>query len=128
MARTGARIVIPKNADELIKLAEDIYAKAQSDPDSPLKSLPMATLREQTQAAEVANDRSKQLQRQAELATSERDAALGTDRSTPGTVNYLITQSRDLLLAMYKDDPRKLGEYGFDVVESVAKKDEAPKG
>ncbi len=126
MARRPARVVIPGNADALIALAQKVYAKSQSDPDSPLKALDMAMLNSQAQAAQDQNERAKQLARDAELATSARDNALGETRASPDTVLFLLTQARDLLLAMNKDDPRRLGDYGFDVVESNPKPEPPP--
>ncbi|MGH7975790.1 MAG: hypothetical protein ACREC8_03915 [Limisphaerales bacterium] len=116
-----ARVIIPKNPEELIALAKSIGAKHTADgAGSPLSSLNMADLTAKTTTADTQNQASAQAYRDAELATQNRDDALGTDRSTQGTVSYYVTAVRDLLLALNKGNEQKLGDWGFTVDQSPA--------
>lgn len=116
-----ARVIIPKNPDELIALAKSIGAKHTADgAGSPLTSLNMADLTVKTTTADTQNQASATAYRNAELATQNRDIALGADRSTQGTVSYYVTAVRDLLLALNKGNEQKLGDWGFTVDQSPA--------
>ena len=115
-----ARVVIPKNPDDLIALAKSIVAKNTADgASSPLASLNTADLTTKTTTADTQNQASAKLYRDAETATQNRDNALGADRSTPGTVNYYVAAARDMLLGLYKGNEQKLGDWGFEVDQSA---------
>lgn len=115
-----ARVIIPTNPDQLIALAKSIAAKNTADgASSPLSSLNMADMATKTTTADTQNQASAKAYRDAELATQNRDIALGADRSTQGTVNYHVASVRDLLLALYKGNEQKLGDWGFTVDQSA---------
>ena len=114
-----ARVVIPKNPDELIALAKSIGAKHTADATgSPLSSLNMADFTAKTTTADTQNQVSAKLYRDAGTATQNRDNALGADRSTQGTVNYYVAAVRDILSGIYKGNEQKLGDWGFTVEQS----------
>lgn len=115
-----ARVIIPKNPDKLIELANDIVAKHTADgAASPLSNLNMADMTTKTAVADTQNQASGKAYRDAELATENRDLALGADRSTQGTVNYYVAAVRDMLLGMYKGNEQKLGDWGFTVDQNT---------
>ena len=114
-----ARVNIPTNPDALVALAKSISDKHVADgAGSPLAGLNMADLATKTATADTQNQASKKAYRDAELATQNRDLALGAGKSTQGTVNYYVAAARDLLLALNKGNEQKLGDWGFTVDQS----------
>lgn len=123
MSRKNVRVVIPRNADELIELGEGIEAKHTADgANSPLNGLDMSAFSTRLGAAKTKNDEQKQLQRDAEMATEERDDLLGKKKdqntTTEGTVLNIIARTRDILLGLYKGNEQQLGQWGFEVNQS----------
>jgi hypothetical protein len=115
------RVIIPKNKDAAIKLAQAILNKHQTDGgSSPLAVLNIADMTAKTTAADAQNQLAVKLYRDAETATENRDNALGRDYTTAGTVNYYLVSARDLLLGIYKGNEQKLGDWGFAVDQSVS--------
>ena len=123
MSRKNVRVVIPRNADELIQLGESIVAKHNEDPvNSPLAGLDMAAFETAVVAAEAKSEEVKQLRRDAETATEDRDTLLGhrkdQNTNTSGTVLNFVVSSRDILLGAFKGNEQHLGDFGFDVNQS----------
>lgn len=117
------RVEIPRsNKAERLRLAAAIYAKhVELGASSPLKDLNWTTVGPMANTAIAADTLAKQLERDLEKAYGERDALLEP-------VDKEIARSRDLLLALYADNPRKLGDFGFTVIVSpkAAKKTQQP--
>ena len=114
-----ARVSIPANPDDLIALSKSIVAKHAADgAGSPLAALNMADMGAKTTTADTQNQASDKLYRDAETATQNRDIALGSSKSTQGTVNYYVSSVRDMLLGLYKGNEQKLGDWGFTVDQS----------
>jgi len=123
-----ARVILPKNKAVAIALAQSILKKHQTDgPDSPLTPLNIADMTTKTGTADTQEKLSEQLYRDAETATQNCDIAMGSDYTTPGTVNYYLAASRDLLLGIYKGNEQKLGDWGFDVDQSTSAQAQAKK-
>lgn len=117
MARKTVRVDIPTNPDDLLQLLEKVIAKNAADgAASPLKSLNMATFEAKTQVALAANSEMQRLYELAKIETGKRDNAFGSIQ-TADTALYILGQIRDLLLVIYKNNPRELGQWGFGVVE-----------
>lgn len=117
MARKTTKVAIPKNVDDLLLLLAAVSAKNEADgATSPLLALNMAAMKDHAASAKAAQTKAKELQRLAEIQTATRDEALGSAQ-TPGSALFVLTQARDLLLTLYKDNPKKLGEWGFTVSE-----------
>ena len=117
------RVDIPRSADKMIALASEIIVKHQAlGGNSPLISLDMQDMQAKLQEAEQKNHDAKDLRRQSEEALEARNLALGMGpdqvSTTPGTLLYYITASRDMLLALYRGKEHKLGSMGFDVHSS----------
>lgn len=124
MSRKNVRVIIPRNADELIELGESIVAKHNEDPlTSPLAGLDMAAFATAVTAAAAKSDEVKQLRRDAETATEDRDTLLGHRRdqntNTPGTVLNFVVRSREILLGAYKGNEQRLGDFGYEVNQST---------
>lgn len=108
MAKTF-RVKVFKNAEELLKLASNIAAKHKElGANSPLNPLEWTVQADKVTEALDFHNKAKELERQVELAYEQRDKRL-TD------IDDIVKQSRDLLKALYRKEPRKLGEFGFTV-------------
>lgn len=123
MAKKRVKVKIPRNADELIQLGEDIIAEhTDQGASSPLNGLDMAAFAARVAAAKTKNQEQKQLRRDAETATEDRDDLLGKKKgqssTTPGTVLNFIVRTRDVLLGTNKGNEHHLGDFGFEVSES----------
>ena len=116
-----ARINIPKNPGEKIKLAKAIKAKHTADgTTSPLAGLDMVDFGAKTTTADTENGNAERLYRDAEKATQNRDVALGGDNAAKGTVEFYLRSSRDVLAGLNKGSEQKLGDWGFTVDDSPA--------
>ena len=113
-------VEIPTDAPGLISLATNIIAKHVADgAASPIAALDMADFAAKNTEATTKDALGKQLNRDKEKATGERDQALGIARGqkvdSPGTVKFYTTSVRDVLLGLNKGSEFKLGDWGFDV-------------
>jgi hypothetical protein len=125
MSRKNVRVEIPDNAEELIQLGESIIEKHEEAPaTSPLNGLPMAILAALVIQARTKQNALLQLRRDAETATQDRDSLLGhrKDQSstTEGTLLYLISGVRDVLLGNYRGKEQHLGDFGFNINQTAA--------
>ena len=110
------RVNIPKNPGQVIQLSQAIGVKHGTDGvDSPLKGLDMPDMANKTDTADQENQNAARLYREGELATQNRDNALGTENPVKGSVAYYVRAARDVLLGIYKGNEQKLGEWGFEV-------------
>jgi hypothetical protein len=124
MANPNFRITIPTSAKPLIDLATLVYGKHQADgAQSPLRSMQSNTWETNgpkiTEALQY-HTQSEELKRQAENLTKKRDLLLAD-------VKESVKGSRDVLLGIYRNNPRELGEWGYEVNASVAKTDDDDK-
>ena len=124
MSRKNVRVVIPRNADELIQLSESIVAKHNEDPlTSPLAGLDMAAFETLVNNAAAKSSEVRQLRMDSETATEDRDTLLGHRRdqnsNTPGTVLNFVIRSREILLGNFKGEEQHLGDFGFEVNQST---------
>ncbi|MCF8278080.1 MAG: carboxypeptidase-like regulatory domain-containing protein [Flavobacteriales bacterium] len=123
MARKNVKVVIPTNADDLIQLAQDIIAKHTADgAASPLNGLDMTAFETRVSNAAAKNALQKQLRRDAEMATEDRDGLLGKRKdqnvNTDGTVVNVSARVRDILLGTLKGNEQQLGQWGYQVNQS----------
>lgn len=115
------RVDIPRtNPTERLRLAAAILAKHTAlAAASPLKDLNWTTVGPTVATATGFDTTAKQLEKDLEKAYGDRDALLPA-------IDKEIARSRDLLLALYRDNPRKLGDFGF-VVNDTPKLAKKPK-
>ncbi|RYD53422.1 MAG: hypothetical protein EOP52_04625 [Sphingobacteriales bacterium] len=117
MATTPFRIVIPRNVEAKIKLGLRIYNRHMTDgPASPLHLQQDYNWSQQgPNLAEALrlHQEAEAHRRQMEAAYEQRDQLLGT-------INEAIRSSRDLLKGVYRNQPHKLGDWGFTVHETPA--------
>ena len=123
MSKNSFRVKLTRNPDFIAALATAIIAKHNADgASSPLRNLPMSTLDEKAQAAAAKHAAMLQLKRDSELATEQRNLRIGYTAATKtfssqteGTMLYYIASVRDVLMGHFRENPRKLGEWGFTV-------------
>ena len=112
MKMISIRIVIPTKVGELLNLASLIFNKHLIDGgNSPLSALTEDNWDEhgpKIQEALLKHNEAEELMRKAEQAYRERDRLVGD-------LDGLVKRSRDLLKAIFKKAPKKLGEWGFEV-------------
>jgi hypothetical protein len=123
MTKKRVRVKIPRKADDLITLGEDIITQHVAlGPESPLNGLDMPAFADRVAAAKAKNVEQKKLRKDAETATEDRDDLLGKKKdqssTTEGTVLNFVTRSRDMLLGKYKGKEQHLGDFGFEVNQS----------
>lgn len=116
MANSNYRVAIPKNAEELLDLAGNVLKKhTELATASPLNSMVSHSWTDNGPKVATCQDLHKQAEefaRQAEEAYRQRDLLLGE-------VKESVLASRDLLLGVYRETPKKLGEFGFEVDDTV---------
>jgi hypothetical protein len=106
------RINIPSNADELLALAKLISEQHSALGDeSPLKVLNWNENIKLINDAIKIQKEAEALAREAEVKYSERDKLLKS-------IDNIVKQSRDFLKAVYRNEPKKLGKFGFEVNEA----------
>jgi len=116
MANSSYRVNIPKNAEELLDLAAKVYQKhIDLDASSPLNT--MVSHKWADNGPKVApclqiHKQAEELKRQTEEAYRQRDLMLND-------ITESVKASRDLLLGVYRETPKALGEYGFEVDDTV---------
>ncbi|HLG36478.1 MAG TPA: hypothetical protein VI757_16490 [Bacteroidia bacterium] len=121
MSSGNVSVEIPTDAPGLMDLADLIIKKHLLDGPiaSPLKGLNMGDFAAKLATAVAKHKEGKQLNRDKEKATGERDKTLGIAKGqkvdTPGTVKFYVTSGRDVLLGHNKGSEFNLGDWGFDV-------------
>lgn len=112
MKMISIRVVIPPSVGGLLNLASLIFNKHLIDgPNSPLSALTEDNWDEhgpKIQEALMKHNEAEELMRRAEQAYRERDRLVGD-------LDGLVKRSRDLLKAIFRKTPKKLGEWGFEV-------------
>ena len=117
MTSTRPRILIPRNAEELLKLAQLIQAKdAELGSKSPLTALEWTKKAEQVSIALAAHNQAEALRRQMEIAYEQRDNLVEE-------ITEWVRQSRDILTGIYRQEIQKLGDFGFTVDTTPRPKD-----
>lgn len=108
-----AKVAISKNAENLIALASKVYAQHQKlATASPLSMLDWKTIGPTIEKALEEHNKAEELQRLSELSYSQRDKLLQG-------IEDIVKRSRDVLKGVYRDEPKKLGEFGYDVTDTV---------
>lgn len=109
-----ARIDLPTNPVELIELAKKVKDKHLLDgTNSPLNvistEVDWSALDGSLDKCKALGEKAQELSRQVEQLYEERDLLLRP-------VNEAVKKSRNLLKNAYPSNPKKLGEWGFQVV------------
>ncbi len=115
MPNSKPRVDIPSNPSQRLELAERVNAKHDADgAKSPLNAL--QNHKWDDNGPKVADARgfhtqAEDFQRQANLAYRKRDLLLDE-------IDESLKSSRDLLLGIFRDNPKELSQWGFDVSDT----------
>ncbi len=116
--KTLGRVITTKNVDQILDLAEAIWKKHKDDgKDSFLSQLEGAKWEDigpSIAAARAKHKAALDLRRQMEEAFAERDKLVAP-------ITAQNNASKKLLKGKYASNPKKLGDWGFDVDDSPAK-------
>jgi len=127
MPKRNVKVEIPLSSpNKMISMNELIIERHEElGDDSPLKEMDMDDVKNKVQQA-------KELRRQAQKKHAEAEALnqkarvilgidVGQDSSTEGTIYYLDTRIRNLLLFKYPGGEEELSTFGMNVVISMSK-------
>jgi hypothetical protein len=117
MPTTKMRVDIPKGAEDLIDLGEDIYKKHQTEgATSPLNQLVDYTWEVEGPKLSQAKEKhleAESLKKKMEEAYRERDLLMTN-------TTQIIRASRDILTGINSANMKRLSEWGYDVTASTA--------
>ncbi|HNW52168.1 MAG TPA: hypothetical protein PKH79_13875 [Prolixibacteraceae bacterium] len=112
MANSNYRVVIPSSPGDLLNLANSVYKKHQElGASSPLNSMQSNKWDDNGPSVATAlgyQEQAEELKRQSEKLNKQRDLLLAPIKES-------VRASRDLLLGIYRDNPRVLGDWGYEV-------------
>ena len=112
----ASRVVIPKNVEELLNLAKAVLKKHQAlGKDSPLSMLRWGKVGPGIDKAIEQHKLAEKLRRDMEKAYESRDKKIPA-------IKDILQRSRDLLKGLYRNEMRKLGDFGFTVDSTPRKK------
>ena len=116
MGNPNYRVDIPTSPKDLLDLASEVYQKhTDLGTESPLNALVSHKWSDngpKVAEAAVLHKQAEELKRQSEEATSKRNLLLAD-------IDSSVKASRDLLQGVYRETPRTLSQFGFNVCESV---------
>ena len=113
MKKQNLRINIPLNPTLLILLAAAIKAQhGQLGKNSPLTALEWDTLAPLIDEAATADAKLTALQKEVEVLSGRRQVLLDD------TLTDFVRSSRDILLGVFRKEPRLLIDFGFDVSDT----------
>lgn len=116
MGNPNYRVDIPTSPKDLLDLASQVYQKhTDLGTESPLNALASHKWSDngpKVAEAAVLHKQAEELKRQSEEATSKRNLLLAD-------IDSSVKASRDLLQGVYRETPRTLSQFGFNVSESV---------
>lgn len=112
MPNKSSRVDVPRNIEELLTLASKVYAKHQAEgavsPLNLLRDYDWNVIGPNVTAALAKHEEAERLKREAEKAYEERNSLIGD-------IDGVVKASRDLLKAANAKNPKKIGEWGFEV-------------
>jgi len=107
MARITVRIPMPEDPSDTIRLLRSVKKKhTELAASSPLAGLEWDKINPALERAEEQDALSDQQYRDAEKATKERNLQMNT-------VKAALRSARDVLLGVYRSNPKKAGDFGF---------------
>lgn len=113
MGKNNVRVPIPVDPSDAIRLLRAVKDKhTELAAASPLGGLEWNTINPALEAAEEQDELSDRSYRDAEKATKERNLQMPA-------VSDALRASRDVLLGVYRSNPKKAGDFGFTVNDSV---------
>lgn len=127
MPKRNVKVGLPLSSpNKLLSLNELIIKRHEElGDDSPLKQLDMDDVKNKVQQASELRSQAQQKHAEAEALNQKARVILGIevgqDSTTEGTIYYLDTRIRKLLLFMYPGVEEELTTFGFNVVIGMSK-------
>ena len=119
MTNPKARVVVSKNVEAILSLAERVYRKHVAEGgNSPLKTLAdfnWDTIGPGIETIKAIHEESENLKRRSEELVKERNLKLSDLRDC-------LSSSKNLLKSVYSKNPKRMGEWGFDVLDTAKAK------
>jgi len=119
MANPKARVSVSQKVNEVLSLAEKVYRKHVAEGgNSPLKTLAdynWDTIGPGIETIKALHEESESLKRRSEELVKERNLRLTELKDS-------LRSSKNLLKSIYSKNPKRMGEWGFDVLDSVKSK------
>jgi hypothetical protein len=113
------RVNIPASPGELIGLCVKIAAEHKDQgKDSPLSILPWDDVSPDIAEADDLETKIGDMSRELEKLTERRTTLI----AKPNGLGDFARQSRDVLSGVYRNEMKKLGDFGFDVNEAAKAK------
>ena len=116
MPSNKVRVEIPKNPALLLALSERIFAKhnemALTSPLNSMQNHKWEANGPLIVTAITLHQTAEDLQRQTDLAYRKRDMILAE-------LSESVKSTRDLLLGVFRDNPKELNQWGFDVSDTA---------
>ena len=125
MATTKGRVLISRNPEELLKLAGKVYSKHQADgTTSELNNMDTAKYDWTKTGPTIApclamHDRAEKLKGEMEETYRQRDGLM-----LP--IDELVKGSSTYLKGKYSSNPKKLGDWGFEIDNTPKKPKKKP--
>ncbi len=115
MGKSTSRVPIPSKPKELLSLSERIFAKhSELGEASPLNVLTTHKWENnggKITLAKTKHEDAEEYNRRSEQAYRERDLLLSDIKES-------VKASRDVLMGVYRENPKMMGEFGFTVDDS----------
>jgi len=127
MPKRNVKVELPLSSpNKLIDLNELIIERHEElGEDSPLKELDMEDVKNKVQEAKELRSQAKMKHAEAEALNQKARVILGIDVGqssfTEGTIYYMDTRIRNLLLFRYPGREEQLSTFGMNVVISMSK-------
>jgi hypothetical protein len=110
-----ARITIPVSPRDLINLCQAIGAEHKDQgKDSPLSILKWDEINPRIAEADEVESKVTELNRELDKLIERRNTLI----ETPEGLADFARQSRDILSGVYRNEMKKLGDFGFEVTDS----------
>lgn len=114
MPRKPVRVEIPRDPSEGIALLKEVKAEHERlGEGSPLKGLEWDKIGPGLARAEEHDVNADQFRKDSERETGERNKDMPL-------VNESLRAARDILLGVYRSNPKKLVDFGYEVADSPA--------
>ena len=115
MANPKARVMLSKKVNGILSLAEKVYRKHVAEAgNSPLKTLAdfnWDIIGPRIEAIKAIHEESESLKRRSEELIKDRNNNLSE-------LEDCLRSSKNLLKSIYSKNPKRMGEWGFDVKDS----------
>ena len=127
MPKRNVKVEIPLSSpNKMISMNELIIERHEElGDDSPLKELDMDDVKNKVQEAKELRSQAKMKHAEAEALNQKARKILGIDKGqssfTEGTIYYLDTRIRNLLLFRYPGREEQLSRFGMNVVINMSK-------